>query len=248
MSQKRAGCVAWGMNCENCGRPLKSADAECEHCAAELRRSPAYTYSPDPADLADAGPYTCPACSKHFEGCVAVLFPAVAPWWRMQRNALGCPHCKTPLRWVSSYRPSKAIRMWQSAMAGVLLGLLVTLGSAGVRAIQFWWPNKPEGPLAMMAFAVSFFVLCFGGYPQNPYRQLPKGEGHFVTASTKDEWGPDFSSYVVALVLTASVLLLSPKHGMPYVWLLMALLGVVGGVFGIAWAWHARRTVAKMLR
>ena len=167
------------MNCENCGRLLKSADAECIHCAADLRRSPAFTYAVDPADIADEGPYACPACGKHFEQRVEVLLPATAPWWRIQNNVLGCPHCKTALRWVRHSEPSREFLWWQRVTVGALMGALMTLGSAGRLAVELWWPGQMllVGGLLFMVFAV---VLSLGGFSQDAYRQPPKGDGHYA--------------------------------------------------------------------
>lgn len=228
------------MNCENCGRPLQSAGAECEYCTAEFGRSRTFIHRFDSAARADEGPYVCPACHKRFEERVEVLLPASAPWWRIQSNALGCPHCKMALRWRTQSDPSTRLHWWELVVLGALMGALMNLGKAGRVAIDYWWP----GQLLIVGgslFVIFAAMLTLGGFWQDLHRRSPKGDGHYAVMHVDDRLGPSLTLAWLVMVVLNSVLFFVARSLLPYVWVLMAAIGIFGGVCSIGVHWRSCR-------
>ena len=206
------------MNCENCGRPLSSAIAECKHCAAVRRGIPVFAYDPSVVHIPNEGPYTCPACHKHFEKCKSVLVPEKAPWWRFQQSGLACPHCGARLRWERITRSSPQWLAFHAIAIGSSYALLSGAAISPIEAAAHWFPVY--GMWLRLGILCNAIYLTFAGeYPLQPYA---KG-GYFVEAWSQppgvdNRWWP----------LGATTVFLALSFFMPVAWIYVFWLVLLG--------------------
>ena len=209
------------MNCENCGRPLTSAYAECRHCALERRGIPTFSYDPAVVPVPDAGAYACPACGKHFDKCKSVLVPEKAPWWRFQKPGLACPHCDTRLRWERRRRSSH-LRLLLQAVA---IASCCVLLSGKAEAAESLFPGHAVW-LSVGNIGVFIYLVFAGEHALLPY----EGDGHFVEAWTERPKAPNRFWSIGIFELLLSVQLMLPSAWMMYYWVMVLVLGVAAVV------------------
>ena len=213
----------------------------------EKRGIPTFSYDPAVVPVPDAGSYTCPVCSKRFDECVEVLVPAKAPWWRFQRNALGCPHCKTALQWVNQYPPNRGLQWFRSVVIGTLMGVLMSMANAGKAAIRFWWPGAVD-TVAAVVFCIGGLALLLAVVTQDPHAKKPPfghAGGRYVAASSSPALPQQFVAWWLIAMGWSTGLLLLPAGVGAYMWLLALIVGVLGVVVAAWWGWRARRKAVQ---
>lgn len=77
------------IQCQNCGKPLPSAEAICPDCEERMRGE---------LDSPASGKYRCPVCEQRFDRPRDELWPRGARWYVPRQFKPSCPHCHSFLR------------------------------------------------------------------------------------------------------------------------------------------------------
>ncbi|WP_457420115.1 hypothetical protein [Roseateles sp. P5_E7] len=124
--------------CQGCGQTLRSPDAVCSRCEAELAEPPA-----------PPGRHICPQCHANFAALAQVPWPPKVPWWRPTTMRLQCPHCDAPLRDRHAVQPPGwlvavviawvfVVQLFTMGWTRMLLGLPVVIALYGPLIRAAW--------------------------------------------------------------------------------------------------------------